>query len=32
LGDLAQRRKRWVLVYVIGVFVVVPLAGIIVLA
>jgi solute carrier family 34 (sodium-dependent phosphate cotransporter) len=32
LGDLAQRRKRWVLVYVIGVFVVVPLVGIIVLA
>jgi solute carrier family 34 (sodium-dependent phosphate cotransporter) len=32
LGDLAQKRKRWVLAYVIGVFVVVPLVGIVVLA
>lgn len=32
LGELAQRKKRWVFVYVVGVFVVVPIAGIIVLA
>lgn len=31
-GDLAQRRKRWVVVYVLGVFVGIPLAGILLLA
>jgi sodium-dependent phosphate cotransporter len=31
LADLAQRRKRWVLVYVMTAFVIVPLAGIVVL-
>lgn len=31
LADLAQRRKRWVLVYVVTAFLIVPLVGIVVL-